>query len=150
VPLAVKIFLKTEATEENSDKKPAAKKQRTDGASGMPAGRAMVRTTTPARTNDRFTQEEIDELKTKGLIKWNGERGHIPQPVDILELNGASGLTKLCMTFICRKKFCLYGDTCRLKHVRSWRDLTAENKTKLKAWVNTHVEFALVTPNGTN
>jgi hypothetical protein len=100
-------------------------------------GRASANNAT--RTLPEISQAQIDVLKSKGLIKWTGDaRGRIPHPVNILEANGPAGLSKICMMFVVRDRYCRFGADCKLKHIAGLRDFTAANKAKFQAFVGNH------------
>ena len=104
----------------------------------------------PARGNapPDISAEQVAILRGRGLIKYNG-RGRCPQPVDILETNGANGLSRLCVPFLARDYHCRWGDNCKQKHVRSVKDLSAPNEIKFQTFVQNHTQLEMVTP-GTN
>jgi hypothetical protein len=87
---------------------------------------------TPSRDNTRadtrspnalsdLPAARITTLKAAGLVKYSGP-GRVPHPVDILELNGSSGLTRICMMYITREQFCRYEDNCKQKHIKRITD----------------------------
>jgi hypothetical protein len=96
-------------------------------------------------TTGDLSTEQTSALKAKGLIKYTGE-GRIPQPSDISERNGVSGLTKICMNFICRDRFCRYERRCNQKHITNVNDFTVENKVKLQNFVTNHANFVMANP----
>jgi hypothetical protein len=95
------------------------------------SGRRNDGRTTPhdnPRTNTRspnappdLPAARITTLKAAGLVKYYGP-GRVPHPVDILELNGSSGLTRICMMYITRERFCRYKDNCKQKHIKRMLD----------------------------
>jgi hypothetical protein len=96
----------------------------------------------------QLSQEEVNALKQRGLLRFTGGEGRIPQPVDIFERNG-SGLVKICMNFLVRDRFCRYGDTCNMKHIASLNDFTPANRVKFQTFVQHHNMLAMANP-GTN
>jgi hypothetical protein len=107
-PTETRLFI-IDAPTKNSDKKPAAN-PRTDasnkhGGRNADARHPEGRNAEARNTPQDLSQEQIDQLKTKGLLKFTGT-GRLPQPADIYEQNGTSGLTKICMNFLCRDRFC--------------------------------------------
>jgi hypothetical protein len=93
-----------------------------------------------------ITQDEITALKLKGLIKYTGSERRIPCPVDIYERNGSAGLTKLCMNFVVRERYCRYGNNCQFKHVPAMSALTTENKEKFQNFISNHNHFVMANP----
>jgi hypothetical protein len=90
----------------------------------------------------------IATLKAAGLVHYSGP-GRIPTPNNILELNGSSGLTRICMMFLTRERYCRYEDTCNQKHIKRLADLTPENQTKFQDFVRDHSQLRMA-PSGTN
>ena len=141
------------------DKKPkddpaaARTSGRTDGPRNGSGRRDDGRTTTRdnPRTDTRspnappdLPAARITTLKAAGLVKYSGP-GRVPHPVDILELNGSSGLTRICMMYITRERFCRYEDNCKQKHIKRMADFTPENKTKFQNFIQNHTHFQMAT-----
>ena len=129
------------------------------GNEGRNGGQRRDEARTPSRNNDRtnsgnnntttgeapdISEAQATILKNQGVIKWTGN-GRVPINRDILEMNGQSSLSKLCMMAITHVRYCRWGDACKQKHIRRTSNLlAAPNKAKLLAFVqNTnHVELA--------
>jgi hypothetical protein len=97
-----------------------------------------------------LTQDQIEGLKKKGLLKWtNGSPPSRFRAPDIYEKNGPAGLTKLCMNFAVRGSFCKFGRQCSNKHITQLRDFNTDNKNKFVRFVTDHPNLQLANP-GTN
>jgi hypothetical protein len=150
-PTETRLFITdTKTTTEKHSEKKLATRTRGDVVNNNPGRNADGRNTERRNTEGRNTpqtlsQEQIDLLKTKGLLKFTGT-GRLPQPADLFEQNGTSGLTKICMNFLCQERFCRYARRCNLKHITSLREFTAENKTKFQTFVTNHIQYEMATP----
>jgi hypothetical protein len=100
-------------------------------------------------TPTRLSQEEVNALKQRGLLRFTGGDARVPQPVDIFERNSSSGLVKICMNFLVRDRFCRYGSTCNMEHIAGINDFTPANRAKFQTFVQNHNMLAMATP-GTN
>jgi hypothetical protein len=139
-------------TDEHIEKKPAAK-ARADGGNNNGGRNADGRNVEGRNAEGRnaaqaLSQEHIDIFKTKGLLKFTGTR-RLPQPADIFEQNRASSLTKICMNFLSRQRFCRYAWRCNLKHITNLRDFTPANTRKFQTFVTNHIHYEMATPGTT-
>jgi hypothetical protein len=131
-PLACHLLYQNDQA--TNDKKRAEKKSREKDAASRTDGRNDPRTegrigggrrdegrAPPPRENNRNNNPssaappdvpaaQVAILKGTGLVKYSGSSPRIPQPTDILELNGPLGLVRLCMTAITRDRFCRWGN----------------------------------------
>ena len=84
-----------------------------------------------------LSPEQVAILKGQGVLKYTGPpNSRMPPILDILDLNGSSGLSRICMSFITKDRCCRWGTSCRQKHTRRTGDLTGPNNLKLTAFVN--------------
>jgi hypothetical protein len=97
-------------------------------------------------TPTRLSQDEVNALKQRGLLRFAGGDARVPQPVDIFVRNSSSGLVKICMSFLVRDRFCRCGSACNMKHVASLNDFTPANRAKFKTFVQNHNLLAMATP----
>ncbi len=88
-----------------------------------------------------LSPEQVAILKGQGVLKYTGSTHRMPQILDILEMNGSFGLSRVCMTFITKDRYCRWGAACRQKHIKRTGDLTGPNKAKLTAFVNAQPTF---------
>jgi hypothetical protein len=95
-----------------------------------------------------ISDEQVVILKRQGLIKWTGTGSRVP-PIPILEMNGSSGLSRICMPTIVQGKYCRWGDACKQKHIKRLGDFTAPNKVKFVAYVQAQGQVELA-QSGTN
>ncbi len=164
-PVACRLFYVADRIHKDKpklDKKPkddlaARHPGRTDG---RPGGGLRGEGRTPPRNNintetrppgapPHLLPAQITLLKSAGLVKSSGP-GCVPHPVDILELNGLLGLTRICMMFVTRDRFCRYEDNCKQKHIKKMNDFTPENKIKFQNFIQNHAQFQMATTGTTH
>jgi hypothetical protein len=142
-----------------SSKQQLASPPRSESRAGGPRRkqeRNTPRTNTP-RTNTQgagsasgLTPEQIVTLRAQGIVKYSGPPGNrIPAIADILEANGPSGLSRICVMAIFTGRYCRWGAHCKQKHIKRFSDFTPANKTKFLAYVQAHAHVELTQP-GTN
>lgn len=97
-----------------------------------------------------LTPEQIVTLKAQGIVKYSGPANtRLPAIADILEANGASGLSRICVMAIFNGRHCRWGAECKQKHIKRISDFTPANKTKFLAYVQAQPHVELTQP-GTN
>jgi hypothetical protein len=86
-------------------------------------------------TTNEVSQEKINDMKTKGLVKFSGA-GKPPIANDILVTNPKTKeKTMICTNHITVNYFCRHGKQCNFLHLFKISDLTAEERKTYCAFV---------------
>ena len=127
---------------------------RRDEPRNPPRTNNCTATTSPSGTTSHtapdLTQEQITIQKGQGLLKYTGPANtRIPGLTDVLELNGTSGLSRICISALYLGRYCRWGSTCKQKHIQRISDFTAPNKAKFLAYIQAQAHVDLAQPGTT-